>query len=198
MHIWTRLLLAERFIQKALNLTIGCMLGDECDVSSTEMDGHVICLRTVPMSNMGEVNLPWVNYRQIFFESCLEKLKKIPYFCSRWRPRVLLYCFLSYTSPCIRCGIISCCEPWSSTASYIFDLGSGLLLELVCLLFHFPHNFKYPLLAFSRQNTDNRSKARTVCVGLDKSGWLSGEQLTWCCWVGCCKTHWFITELRSK
>lgn len=31
------------------------MLGDECDVSSTEMGGHVDCLRSVPIPNMGEV-----------------------------------------------------------------------------------------------------------------------------------------------
>lgn len=39
------------------------MLGDECDVSSTDMDGHIVCLKSVPISNIGEVDLPWLNYK---------------------------------------------------------------------------------------------------------------------------------------
>lgn len=174
------------------------MLAGECDVSSTEMDGHVDWLKSVPISNMGEVDLPWVNYRQIFMRVVLKDRKKK----SRFLQQVETSCsfilspFLHF--PHIRCGISSCCEPWSGTASYIFELGSGLLLSLYVCSFISPPNFKYPLLAFSRQNTDNRSKARTICVGLEKSGWLSGEQLTWCYWVGCCKAHWLIIEFRSK
>lgn len=74
------------------------------------------------------------------------------------------------TSLYIRCGLSSCCEPWSSTASGIFELGFCSLLSLYVCSFHVPSNSKYPLSPFSKQNTDNRNKARTICLGLEKSG----------------------------
>lgn len=109
------------------------MLAGECDVISTEMDGHVHCLKSVLISNMGEVDLPWVNYRQIFMRIVLKDRKKIQISAAGGN-LVFFYIASFLTLPPVL-GVVSvpAVNHEVGTASYIFELGSGLLLSLyVC------------------------------------------------------------------